>query len=91
MNLEKRTERKLVKTSRVAVLVDTSQSMGLADATRSRADRTETRLAQVTRELSQGNLIDQLRQKHDVTCYRFDQVSTPEPIASFAKRSMPVG
>ncbi len=44
LDLEKRTEQKLVKTSRVAVLVDTSQSMGLADAVDNRAT-TETRLA----------------------------------------------
>jgi hypothetical protein len=31
-NLEKRTERKLVKNSRVLLLVDTSQSMGLQDS-----------------------------------------------------------
>ncbi len=36
--------------------------------------------------MAQGDLIRALRNKHDVTCYRFDQSSTPEPIASFAKQ-----
>ena len=86
LDLEKRTEQKLVKTSHVAVLVDTSQSMGLADAVDNPAT-TETRLAQVARELAQSDLMQSLRAKHDVTCYRFDQSATPEPIASFTKQA----
>ncbi len=86
LQLEKRTERKLVKPSRVAVLVDTSQSMGLADAEEA-SGAGESRLAQIVRELSDGSLIDQLRDKHEVTFYRFDQEASPESIATFPKRT----
>ncbi len=90
--LEKRTERQLVKNSRVLLLVDTSQSMGLPDKPASGDKATagdsagKTRIWQVVETLAGGGWLEQLRQKHDVVVYRFDQTSRPTEIASFAKR-----
>ena len=85
-DLQKRTESEIVRTSRVAVLVDTSQSMGLADG--SPAGR-ESRLGQVIQALSKGRLLPDLLAKHDVAIYRFDQTATPTQIAAFEKTSSP--
>ncbi len=85
-NLEKRTERQLVKNSRVVLLVDTSQSMGLQDGPAPDGSAGMTRIRQVVDELAQGPLLEQLRRQHDVVVYRFDQTSRPTEVASFAKR-----
>ena len=60
LDLERRTEHKLVKNSRVHLLVDTSQSMGLQDQD-SRGTATKSRIEQVTAELANGELIKKLR------------------------------
>ncbi|MCU0983285.1 MAG: hypothetical protein MUF25_29350 [Pirellulaceae bacterium] len=85
-NLEKRTERQLVKNSRVLLLVDTSQSMGLPDSPSPSGPEGKTRIRQVIDTLAGGELIEQLRERHDVVVYRFDQTSRPAEVASFAKR-----
>ncbi len=85
-NLEKRTERQLVKNSRVLLLVDTSQSMGLPDSPSPSGPEGKTRIRQVVETLASGELLEQLRQRHDVVVYRFDQTSRPAEVASFAKR-----
>lgn len=85
-NLEKRAERQLVKNSRVLLLVDTSQSMGLPDSPSPSGPEGKTRIRQVIDTLAGGELIEQLRQRHDVVVYRFDQTSRPAEVASFAKR-----
>jgi len=85
LNLEKRTERQLTRTSRVAVLVDTSQSMGLPAENDS-----QSRLQQLINLFASGNFISDLRKKHDVAIYRFDQSSSPEAIATFAKEGIDV-
>jgi hypothetical protein len=84
LDLEKRTEQELVKNSRLLMLIDTSQSMGLAgtDAEPSRA-----RIDQVADALDEGTLLSQLQAQHDVLVYRFDQGSRPVEIASLAKRA----
>ena len=72
LNLEKRTERKVVHNSRVLVMVDTSLSMGLHDLTATAVPATPNRIDQVVSVLDEGKLIDELKKKHDVTLYRFD-------------------
>ncbi|NLF71145.1 MAG: VWA domain-containing protein [Candidatus Anammoximicrobium sp.] len=86
LGLEKRTERQLVKNSRVVLLVDTSQSMGLQDSAPSSGPAGKTRIQQVVGELAAGPLLEQLRRQHDVAVYRFDQASRPVEVASFAQR-----
>jgi len=85
LNLEKRTERKLVKNSRVLLLVDTSQSMGLPNSESANTENATTRIQRVVHELSTGPLLEDLRAKHDVVVYRFDQESKPAEVASLAK------
>ena len=69
-NLERVTEETIIKNSRVHVLVDTSQSMGLTD------DSDEQRLARITQvinEFNQGTTLETLRQQHDVIVHRFSE------------------
>ena len=82
LDLERRTERQVTRASRVVVLVDTSQSMGLADSTNNTGT---SRLNQVIDEFSNGHLLSDLQQKHDVLVYRFDQLSAPQSVVTFPK------
>ncbi len=67
---EKRTEQRVVRNSRVLVLVDSSLSMGLQDATESEASA--NRLEEIVAVLDRGKLVETLREKHDVQLARFD-------------------
>jgi hypothetical protein len=80
---EKRTESRLIKDSRVAVLVDTSLSMGLRDELET--GPAETRTEEVVRWIESQSPIQRMREKHEVSVYRFDDSGRPEPVASFAK------
>ncbi|MEZ6118645.1 MAG: VWA domain-containing protein [Pirellulaceae bacterium] len=86
LDLQKRTEKQVVKNSRVAVLVDTSQSMGLVDKTGSPNDSDLARIDQVVTFFQDSPLLEQLTAKHDVALFRFDQSAAPEVIATFAKQ-----
>lgn len=85
LNLEKRSERKIVKNSRAVLLIDTSQSMGLQDADSTSIPAAPSRIEHIVAELSQGDMLNALRKKHDVVAYRFDQDAKPSEIASFPK------
>ena len=82
LKIEKRTEQKLVKNSRAIVLIDTSQSMGLADEDQSGRDA--SRIEQVAKTLG-GGLIEEIQQQHDVVVYGFDQSDRPMELASLSK------
>ncbi|HTN77879.1 MAG TPA: hypothetical protein VL096_21625, partial [Pirellulaceae bacterium] len=84
LQIEKRADRQVVKNSRALVVVDTSQSMGLSDLTEN-ASVAPSRLEQVIAEFSRGKLLSDLRSKHDVVVYRFDQTAKPTEIATFGK------
>jgi hypothetical protein len=84
MRLERRFERELVHDSRVAVLIDTSQSMGLRDAP-GQQSQGDTRLDPVVLGLAEGPLLKQLREQHEVALFRCDEQETPIPLASLAK------
>ncbi len=83
LQIEKRSEQKLVKNSRSIVMVDTSQSMGLSDPDL-RGGSAGTRLSQVASLLDAG-MIERMRERHDVTVYRFDQNESPVEIASLPR------
>lgn len=83
--LEKRTQRELVKPSRVLLLIDTSQSMGLRDSDTSNVPAAMSRLEQVVAELAEGTLLGQLRRQHDVLAYRFDQAEQPVEVAALPR------
>ena len=80
-NLEKREERQLLKTSRLALLIDTSQSMEIHDGPNT-SHSESSRLAQVTKGLVESDLLAALREKHHLSIYRFDQGSIPAEITS---------
>ncbi|MEE9603185.1 MAG: hypothetical protein V3V75_07765 [Thermoguttaceae bacterium] len=68
-----RVEREEVRNSRVAVLADTSLSMGLTDADSTPTSGIASRAERVAAALSETTLIEQLRETHDVVVYRFDE------------------
>ncbi len=80
---EKRTESRLIKDSRVAVVVDTSLSMGLRDDQDS--GNSKARIDDVVNWVKTQRPVQRLQQQHEVTVYRFDDTSRPEPIATFPK------
>ena len=85
LDLQKRTEQKLVKNSRFAVLIDASQSMGIADQEPPTGDAKESRMAQVVRTLSESPMLNDIRKKHDVSLYRFDETNLPTEVATFTQ------
>jgi hypothetical protein len=87
LQLERRADREVIRPSRVAVLVDTSQSMGLADPSSDSA-ASPSRSEQAIAALREGPLLPDLRRKHDVVVYRFDQGAKPSEIATFNRLPM---
>jgi hypothetical protein len=85
LGLEKRTEHRIVKNSRTIVGIDTSQSMGLVDTDPTSNPRGLSRAERVAESIEEGGLIDQLRTKHDVVVYRFDEGDQPIEIASLPR------
>ncbi|MCB9937958.1 MAG: VWA domain-containing protein [Planctomycetaceae bacterium] len=84
LDLEKRSERQIVKNSRALVLIDTSLSMGIQDGSDSSGTR-QRRIDAVVGEMQRGDLLDGLRTSHDVVVYRFDQGVAPTEVASLPK------
>ncbi len=86
---DRRTEQRVVRDSRVAVLVDTSLSMSLPGTpTESGVASRMTRAEEAALLIGQSPLLEQLAQKHQVSVYRFD--SSPRPIAVAAiEKSLP--
>ncbi len=81
IHIERKSEQRLVKDSRVVVLVDTSQSMGLTDEVDDAAD---SRIGSVANFLS-GDFLDSIRKSHDVVVYSFDQHDQPAEVAALAR------
>jgi len=69
---EWRSERELVRNSRVLLLVDTSSSMGLADVESPSAASGASRLEHVAQTLGETDLLDRLQRAHDIVVLRFD-------------------
>ena len=90
LNPQLKSETEITKTSRLAVMVDTSLSMGLKDHDERRSDGVDLstmprRIDEVTRSLSEQQTIERLRQSHDVTIYRFGDETAPEAIVTLPK------
>lgn len=88
---ERRTETKLIKDSKVAVLFDTSLSMGLSDeadpgSASNEMGRPLTRSEQVIAWLKKKNPFERLRDDHQVAVWRFDADNRPYPVATFSKK-----
>lgn len=91
LGIDRRTTREVVHNSQVAVLVDVSQSMALADGGGSEGINTipESRVGQVVDALKKSPLLSELRMHHDVNISRFDQ--QVQPVASLAKTDSQAG
>ncbi|MFI4876194.1 MAG: hypothetical protein ACIALR_12675 [Blastopirellula sp. JB062] len=81
-NLEKKTESEMHENSRVVVLVDTSLSMALPNSVESGS---APRYEQIVEKFSQGELLESLRESHDVLVYQFDQTAQPTELAVFRR------
>lgn len=82
LDLERRTEHELVSPSRVAVLIDSSASMTLADevpAVGGEEAAAQTRADEALAILSSGGLLEALAPRHEVSLWRFD--ADAEPLA----------
>lgn len=86
--LDKRSELRVTRNSRVAVLVDTSLSMTLPGTPSASGITSNLSRADEAAKLIAGSpALDELAKQHDVTVYRFDQLSRPIQVASLVKPS----
>jgi hypothetical protein len=84
--LQKRTDERVVRPSRVALLVDTSLSMTLpAQLPDSSQPVPLSRIEKLLNEFENGNLLPNLMKQHEVVVYRFDATSRPVQIAQFLR------
>ena len=81
-DIEKRSERRVVNNSRLAMMVDTSQSMGLPSTD---AEESPNRIEAIASALEANDWLTDLREKHDLTVYQFDASERPAEIASLSQ------
>ncbi len=84
LDLEKRTQQRIEKPSRVAVLVDTSQSMAVADRIAG-ATPGPSRMEHVIRLFDGDTFLTGIRAEHEVVVYRFDEKEQPTLVGSFSR------
>ncbi|MBX3422636.1 MAG: VWA domain-containing protein [Pirellulaceae bacterium] len=86
--LDKRTEQRIVRPSRVAVLVDTSLSMTAPGTpSPSGVPASVNRSEEMAEMLTQSPLLKQLTDGHQVTVYRFDQAQRPTALVALDRQS----
>jgi hypothetical protein len=84
---DKRTEQRVVRDSRVAVLVDTSLSMSRPGTPSPiGVSNTQSRSAEVASLFSQTDFLSRLAEQHQLTIYRFDQIPRPALLGALEKR-----
>ena len=83
LNPGQRSELRLITNSRLAILIDTSLSMGLPAAGTDREG--SPRAAQVINWFENQRQIKELRAQHDVTIYRFGESASPAVLAELPK------
>lgn len=86
LDMEKGTERQLVKTSRVLLVADTSLSMATADVGPADSSK-QRRVDELVSAIGNQSFLDKLTQQHDVLIYRFDSDPEPELLATFPKQT----
>ena len=79
--LQRRAQQRVTRTSEVAVLVDTSQSMSLPTSSTPGAS-SSTRAEQSAAILGQSKLLSDLEKSHRVTVYAFDDDAEPRELES---------
>lgn len=86
--LDKRTEQRVVRDSRVAILVDTSLSMTLPGTPSViGVSYNGSRSDEATELFSQSDILQRLSEQHQLSIYRFDQLSRPVVVGAMEKRS----
>lgn len=85
MDLQRRSEQKVVRPSRLAVLVDTSLSMSLPLENEVANGNTQSRIEATVDFLKNSSVVKQLQTRHDLVLYRFDQTQRPTLLAAFSK------
>lgn len=83
LDLEKRSQVTQTTHSRVAILLDTSQSMGLRDQVAGQPG--PSRISMLIQQLKEGSLLPELRKAHDVVLYKFDQEIQPTELGLLPK------
>ncbi len=84
---DKRTEQRVVRDSRVAVLVDTSLSMSQPGTPSSiGVTNTQSRAEEVASLFSQSDFLKRLSERHQLSVYRFDQLARPPLLGALEKR-----
>lgn len=81
LGLQRRAQQRVTRSSEVAILVDTSQSMSLA-ASSDPSTEPMSRAALAARMLGESELLKELESQHRVTVYAFDQESEPRELES---------
>ncbi|TWU27244.1 vWA domain-containing protein [Bythopirellula polymerisocia] len=85
LGLEKRIDQQVVSDSQVAILVDTSQSMSVADLQNAEG-QSVSRGKAVEKSLKESEFLAALRQKHKVELITFDRES--HPVASWTRTTL---
>ncbi|MCA9192013.1 MAG: hypothetical protein KDB03_09630 [Planctomycetales bacterium] len=81
--LDKRSEQRLTRSSRVSVLVDTSLSMTLPGTpTASGIPSQWSRSSEAARLLGESPFLTELNRDHEIAIYRFDQTARPVQLAA---------
>jgi hypothetical protein len=87
LGIERRATREVVHNSQVVLLIDVSQSMGLAASDEPAVGGGQSRLDEVVAALAESRLINDLRRTHDVHVVRFDR--NIEPLATLPMSQQP--
>ena len=90
-NLQLRTATQVTRKSRLAVLVDTSLSMGLRDPSAIRSEgltnnKYERRIDEVIESFESNVTLATLAQQHELTIYTFGENDRPSPIAELGRQ-----
>ncbi len=87
--LDKRSEMRVTRNSRVALLVDTSLSMSLPGTpSASGVASAQSRADEAAQLIGASPVLGELAAQHDVTVYRFDQTARPAQVASLVRPSL---
>jgi hypothetical protein len=85
LDLERGVERTLTTDSRIALLLDVSQSMSIQDPGPQSGVAGSSRSEQMCNALAESDVLRELRQHHAVTVYRYGESAIPEKLTSYSK------
>ncbi len=86
LQLDKRSEQRVVRSSRIAVLVDTSMSMSLPGTPSELGVSSPlSRAEEVRQVMKDSDLLKELTEDHELTLYRFDAQARPGQIVALQR------